>query len=126
MPNETIVIDDVGTAPQATITMSSPGPVPIPVLVNANATTNPFAPGRYSLLDYARMVGTPVGKTGALVGSLICTDEICHRGTILTVAAAVAYYGWTRRDLLGYGLMASAAGAAIYTLFDAPRVVPGE
>lgn len=113
---ETIVVEQVPEVTETTTPLTVVTPV---------SECLPFGgAGKYNLLDYARMVGTPIGKAGALVGGMICNDEVCHRGTILTLAAVVAYYGWTRRDLVGYGLMASAAGAALFTLFDAPRVSP--
>lgn len=85
---------------------------------------SPFAlsGSNFGLMDYAKILGTPVGKTGAMVGSLICNDDHCSRGVILAIAMAAGWYGWTRKDVLGYGLMASAVGAAVYTLFDPPKI----
>jgi len=93
---------------------------------SAPACTSPFGSSRmpFGLMDYARILGTPVGKTGALLSGFVCDDDYCQRGIILALSMAVGWYGYTRKDILGYGLMASAVGAAVYTLFDVPRMVP--
>jgi hypothetical protein len=96
------------------------------VAPSCGSNGGPFGTTRpaFGLMDYARIVGTPVGKTGAILSGLICDDDHCSRGIILTLSAAVGWYGYTRKDALGWGLVVSAAGAALYTLLDVPRVVP--
>lgn len=95
-------------------TVATPPPVP---------AVAPFQT-RQSLMEYAQVLGTPIGTAGSLLGSLVCQEDACRRGMILTLAAVAGYYGWTRKDPIGWALMVSAGAAAVYTLFDPPKVVP--
>ncbi len=114
---------------QATATAVDPGPQ-LETQQTRAASTQPMtvASGPYEtqfkLMEYAQMLGTPIGTAGALVGGMVCREDACRRGMILTLAAVAGYYGWTRKDPIGWALMVSAGAAALYTLFDAPRISP--
>lgn len=115
-------MDTVGAVDQTRLTQAQVMQTTAPTCTG----TGPFGGTKmpFGLMDYAQILGTPVGKTGALLSGFICDNDHCQRGIILALAMTVGWYGYTRKDVLGYGLMASAAGAVIYTLFDVPKITP--
>lgn len=86
--------------------------------------TQALSQSRSRLLDTLRVIGTPIGVPASLVSALVCSDGVCGKGVTLGIAFGIGYYGWTRKDILGYVLMASAASAGLVALMDSPMEVP--
>ena len=83
---------------------------------DAGATYPPAAAvelPRHQPLDFLKILATPVELPSSLLGAILCKKEECSRGITLGVAVGLAWYGWTRRDILGYALLATSAAAAI-------------
>ena len=99
-------------------------PQVFPPISNPPVTPTPTpTPAQSPLLQYAKILGTPVDLPASIVSSLICTQDTCSRGVVLTAAVALGWYGFNRKDILGYILIASAVSAAYVAMADTPPVV---
>lgn len=86
-------------------------------------TPTPIPVSQETVLDYVRVLGYPVGTAANLTSMVICESTgmgggACYNVTSLLVCAAAGFYGWTRKDWLGYALMAGSGAAALFIVGD--------
>jgi hypothetical protein len=66
-----------------------------------------------------RVAGMPVGVPAQIAAATACSAAggglMCQRWITLGIAAAVAWYGYHRRDTIGWVLVASAAASVLYS-----------
>jgi hypothetical protein len=66
-----------------------------------------------------RVAGMPVGVPAQIAAATACSAAngglACQRWITLGIAAAAAWYGYSRRDTIGWLIVASAAASMLYS-----------